>query len=252
MTKSNVAGRAVRAGAAVVALGLGAIAITAAGDTTADTAAVSPDSGYTLELAFVTHLDMDLPEQDVFIEREKGSDQVWRVTKGDNNMNAPLFKAAEPIRHDPFNPDAIGPHPRGAPLGLTLGQWLKHSATASYTCNDGQAELKLNASGLVPNGVYTIWHVFIALPPTTPFSGTLDIPLGARDGSESVFVANADGSARVVKSFKPCLEMSDVWTTTMLALAYHSDGKTYLADPGEFGLNTHVPLFVSLPNREGL
>ena len=107
-------------------------------------------------------------------------------------------------------------------------------------------------SGLVPNSVYTMWHAFIALPPTTPFSGTLDLPLGARDGSESVFVADADGKARFQHSFSPGLEMSDVWTTAMLAINYHSDGKTYMANPGKFGLNAHVPLFVMLPNRDGI
>ncbi len=38
----------------------------------------------------------------------------------------------------------------------------------------------------------------------------------------------------------------------MLAINYHSDGKTYGGDPGEFGYNAHIPLFLMLPNREGL
>ena len=105
---------------------------------------------------------------------------------------------------------------------------------------------------LVANGVYTIWHAFMALPPTTPFSGTLDLPLGARDGSESVFRADANGNATVERRFQPCLQFSDVWTTSMLAVNYHSDGKTYQADPGKFGYNAHIPLFLMLPNREGI
>ncbi len=205
-----------------------------------------------LELAFGTHLDMEMPEQDVFIEREKGSGEVWRVTKGDNDMSAPLFKTAHMTKHDPFNPDAIGPHPKGEPLGFTLGEWLKHQGTGSYTCVDGVGNLETSFTGLVPNGVYTMWHAFIALPPTTPFSGTLDLPLGARDGSESVFTADADGNGTFNRSFSPCLEMSDVWTTSMLAINYHSDGKTYDADPGEFGIKSHIPLFLMLPNREGI
>ena len=107
-------------------------------------------------------------------------------------------------------------------------------------------------SDLVPNGVYTMWHAFIALPPTTPFSGTLDLPLGARDGSESVFKADAEGNAAFVHTFQPCLEMSDVWTTAMLAINYHSDDKTYGGLPGDFGLNAHIPLFLMLPSREGI
>lgn len=226
-------------------------------DLSAETAAKptspeTPEGRIAFEVAFVTHLDMDLPEQDVFIEREPGSGQVYRVTKGDNDMSAPLYKAAVEVKHDPFDEKAIGPHPKGEALGFTLGQWLKHKGTGTYTYENGEGTLELSFSGLVPNGVYTMWHAFMALPPTTPFSGTLDLPLGARDGSESVFRADAKGNAEFVHSFKPGLEMSDVWTTSMLAINYHSDGKTYGGLPGKFGLNAHVPLFVMLPKRPGL
>lgn len=205
-----------------------------------------------LDLAFVTHLDIDLPEQDVYIEREPGSGKVYRVTTGDHNMNAPLYAAAKAIPHNPFSPAAIGPHKKGAPLGMTLGQWLKHAGTGTYSCESGTGTLELNFSGLVPDGVYTMWHAFMALPPPEPFTGTLDLPLGARDGSESIFVADANGKQTFTHTFAPCLQMSDTWTTAMLALAYHSDGKTYGGHPGKFGYNSHVPLFVMLPLREGV
>ena len=205
-----------------------------------------------LDLAFVTHLDMDLPEQDVYIERVPGSGEVYRVTKGDHDLRAPLYATATEVPHNPFDPAAIGPHPKGAPLGLTLGQWLRHSGTGTYTCEGGVGTLDLTFTGLVPEGVYTMWHAFMALPPPVPFTGTLDLPLGARDGSESVFVADADGRKRFTHSFQPCLQMSDTWTTSMLAINYHSDGKTYGGHPGQFGYNAHIPLFVMLPLRDGI
>lgn len=206
-----------------------------------------------IDLAFMTHLDMELPEQDVFIEREAGSNEVFRVTIGDNDMNAQLFKAAEMVKHDPFNPAAVGPHPKGEEFGMTLGEWLKHKGTGRYTCTaDGEGIMETSFSGLVPDGLYTMWHAFMALPPTTPFSGTLDLPLGARDGSESEFTADENGVAEFNHRFRPCLEMSDVWTTSMLAINYHSDGRTYGAYPGAFGLNSHIPLFLMLPAREGI
>jgi len=229
------------------------IALDANAATPAEAAApVSQGTADSFELAFGTHLDMELPEQDVYLEREPGSGQVWRVTVGDNDMNAPLYGTAVAVRHDPFDPAALGPHPKGAPLGLTLGQWLHHAGHGRYSYADGVGKLELSFSGLVPNGVYTLWHAFIALPPTEPFSGTLDLPLGARDGSESRFVADANGRAEFVHSFTPGLEMSDVWTTSMLAIAYHSDGQTHGGVPGEFGRNAHVPLFVMLPHRDGI
>lgn len=204
------------------------------------------------DIAFITHLDADMPEQDVYIERVPGSGKVFRVTKGDNNMNAPLYKTSVQTPHNPFDPRAIGPHPKSEPMGMTLGQWLKHRGTGVYTAEGNVGTLDLEFTGLVPNGVYTMWHAFIALPPTEPFSGTLDLPLGARDGSESVFVADAEGNARFKHTFSPPLELSDVWTTSMLAINYHSDGKTYGAYPGQFGLNAHIPLFVMLPHRDGI
>ena len=243
--KLHLAGRAIPALAVSLFL---ASAGTVAGQSTpahVDTEIVS------IDLAFMTHLDMNLPEQDVYIEREPGSGDVWRVTKGDNDMSAPLFATSVPVKHDPFNPDALGPHPKGRPLGLTLGDWLDHKGRGTYSCNAGTGSLAVSFSGLVPNGVYTMWHAFMAMPPTTPFSGTLDLPLGARDGSESVFLADAVGRAEFVHQFKPCLEMSDSWTSSMLAINYHSDGNTYRAHPGEFGLNAHIPMFMILPSREG-
>ena len=38
-------------------------------------ATTASTSSYSIDLAFITHLDLDLPEQDVFIEREP---RLWR------------------------------------------------------------------------------------------------------------------------------------------------------------------------------
>ncbi len=205
-----------------------------------------------LELAFRTHLDADLPEQDVYIVREGDSCHVYRVTKGDHNMQAPLYKTSVRVPHNPFDAEAIGPHPKGEPLGITLGEWLQHQGSGKYRCEDGIGTIELRFAGLVPNGVYSMWHFFVALPPPVPFTGILDLPLGARDGTESVFTADENGMASFEHRFTPCLQMSDIWTTSGLALAYHSDGKTYGGSPGDFGLNAHVPIFVMLPLRQGI
>ena len=235
--------------------GLVAVLCTTACDIESTAEASTTQSGgdtIGFDVAFVTHLDMNLPEQDIYIEREPGSNDVYRVTKGDNDMKALLYKTARETPHDPFDEAAIGPHPKGEPLGMTLGQWLNHRGTGRYMCTDGVGTLKLEFSGLVPNGVYTMWHAFMPLPPTQPFSGTLDLPLGARDGSESVFRADADGNAVFDHTVRPGLQLSGNWTKSMLAINYHSDGKTYGGLPGNFGLNAHIPLFLILPPREGL
>ena len=205
-----------------------------------------------MELAFVTHLDVGFAEQDVFIEREVGSNEVYRPTVGDHNMKSPLFKSAEKIPHNPHDSEAVGPYEKGEPLNMTLGQWLAQRGTGTYRYEDGMGKLDLEFENLVPNGVYTMWYAFAPAVPPVPFTGILELPLGAADGSESIFTADADGKAKFTHTFKPGLQMSDVWTTAMLAINYHSDGKTYGGAAGKFGFNAHVPLFAMLPKREGI
>ena len=206
----------------------------------------------TIELAFITHLDGGMAEQDVYIERKAGSGQVYRVTAGDHNMSAPLFASAVEVEHNPADPSAVGPYPKGESMGMTLGQWLKSTGRGTYTYRDGEGRLDLRFSGLVPNGVYTMWNVFAPVTPPKPFTGMLDLPLGASDGSESMFRADAEGKAVFTHSFKPGLQFSDVWTNNLLGICYHRDGKIHGGSPGPFGLYSHVPLFVMLPKREGL
>ncbi|MGI9434018.1 MAG: hypothetical protein ACR2Q4_04175, partial [Geminicoccaceae bacterium] len=100
--------------------------------------------------------------------------------------------------------------------------------------------------------VYTMWHDFMAWPPTEPFNGTYDLPLGARDGSENAFVTDADGHAVFERSFKPCLQLSGEHLMADLAIAYHSDGNTYGPMPGEFATKSHVHMYLGLPKRQGI
>ncbi len=120
------------------------------------------------------------------------------------------------------------------------------------SCEDGTGTLDLEFSNLIPNGVYTMWHDFMVWPPTEPFIGTYDLPFGARDGSENVFVAAADGSAHFERTISPCLQLSGEHLLADLGLAWHSDGKTYGPLTGEFSTVTHVQMFVMLPPRTGL
>lgn len=82
------------------------------------------DSPVTFDLTFILHVDENLAEQDVFVEREPGSGSVYRPTKAERNLNLPLYATAEPIEHAPFESEKLGPWTKGEPLGLTLGEWL--------------------------------------------------------------------------------------------------------------------------------
>lgn len=205
-----------------------------------------------IDLTFGYHIDADMAEQDVFIERKTGSSEVFRATRGDRNLHQPIFASAEPQAHAFFDPEATGPYPKGAPLGLTLEEWFGASGAGSYQCLDGQATIEVDFTGLVPEGVYTMWHFFMASPPTEPFIGTYDLPLGQRDGSDSVFKADAQGRAHYERTFKPCLQLSGEHLMSGLAIAWHSDARTHGVVPGRFGLNSHVQMFLGLPKRSGI
>jgi hypothetical protein len=209
-------------------------------------------AGTAIKLQFVNHLQAKLPEQDVYIERPMGSGKVYRVTAADKDMSAPLYAAATVIKHDPFNPKALGPYGKGRSLGFTLGQWLAAKGSGTYSCDRGKGTVTARFESLVPSGVYTMWYFFLPMPPPQPFTGTLDLPLGARDGTQNTFVARADGKAFYRLSFKPCLQLSGEQVAAGLAIAWHSDGKTYASDPGPFGTVSHVQLFLLLPAANGM
>lgn len=201
-----------------------------------------------VELMFKDHLTMGMIEQDVYIEKVPGSGKVYRVTPAekDHYIDAPLYATAEMEHRDPMNFEAVGPYRKGRPLGLTLREWLAFKGNGKYVCNGGKGEVRVSFENLVPNTVYTLWYTFMPTPETEPFS-TYDIPLGARDGSQSVFATDDKGRAKYEVSFEPCLQLGGVQLAAMVALAWHSDGIIYGSNPGEFGRSTHVQAFTLLP-----
>lgn len=205
-------------------------------------------NGGAISLQFVNHLQAGMPEQDVFVEKVAGSGEVFRLVDAEKDayLNAPLYATATTTAHEPFNTAANGPYQKGYALNVTLGEWLSATGTGSYQCVDGQGELALEFTGLIPNGVYTLWYVFSPQPPTQPFM-SLDLPLGARDGSQSLISVNTDGTASYQATVSPCLQMSGEQATTLIALAYHSDDETHGVSPGDFGLNSHIQLIGMFP-----
>ena len=77
-----------------------------------------------------------------------------------------------------------------------------------------------------------------------------DLPVGAKDGSQSAFVADVRGTGWIDVAFKPCLKPSDDQLTAALAIAYHSDGNTHGPSPGEMGHTSHVQIFAVLPGPD--
>ena len=111
---------------------------------------------------------------------------------------------------------------------ITLGDWMKAEGKMTFTClEDGTATVSIDADGLVPNGVYTLWGIF-----WRDFSGDGNIdgmapsPLG---GVPNVLVADLDGSGEIYRTLNYCPQNEFTLVTT--ALAYHSDGNVYGGAP---------------------
>ncbi len=203
-----------------------------------------------IEIKFENHIQAGMPEQDVFIEtNETGKGQVMRPDVNDSkkaeNLAKTVYATATATAHDAFrlSKKPLGPFAKGKSLAFTLGEWLAASGTGTYTEPDGDAEMLLSFQKLVPNGTYTVWCSRITFPPN---ARTVDKPCGASDGSENRFKADSNGNGAFSLKLKP-LEESIKETASALAIAYHSDGRTYGSYPGVFGLNSHVQLFFMIP-----
>jgi hypothetical protein len=176
-------------------------------------------------------------------------DSVYRAEKEQaedpENLEKAAYAAALPIEHDPFKlgKNPLGPFKKGKSLGFTLGEWLAASGSGIYKVEDGNAELELSFENLIPDSVYTVWCSRLTFPPNPEI---VDKPCGASDGSENEFKSDSEGNAEFNVELDP-LEQSSEETATVIALAYHSDGKTYGELPGDFGLNTHVQIFYMVP-----
>jgi hypothetical protein len=205
-------------------------------------------AGGPIDITFVDHITAGMVEQDVFVARE-GSDGVFRVTIEDqaDYLDDTVFATTSGLHHDPVNMAAVGPYPKGRDLGFSLGDWLGASGSGAYSCNDGIGSLNASFSNLVPDGVYTMWSWYVAIPFPEPFA-TYDLPFGSRDGAGSVFTADATGTATYDGTIVTCLQGSGSQMAEGLAIAYHSDGKTYGPHMGPAGEVAHVHLFLLLPS----
>lgn len=208
---------------------------------------VAQEDSTSVDFQFVNHIQAGLVEQDVYVANEDGT--VNRIT-GDSPISTwyqPVYGTADAVHHDPFglSEDAVAPQEQGAELGFTMGEWLSATGTGTYTVSGDVASLSFEASNLVADGVYTVWCAHMTMPEDVQI---VDIPCGNEDGSENVVTADADGSVEFALENMPALApvTDNPSEFYVIALAYHSDGQTYGANPGDFGLNSHVQIFAMI------
>ena len=101
---------------------------------------------------------------------------------------------------------------------ITLGDWIAAEGRMRIRCHvDGTATIRGSFRELVPNGVYTVWHMFIG------DQGPAVVPLG---GVPNVFVPDEDGAARYARQLSACPTDAQSQTVAFL-VAYHFDGAAY-------------------------
>jgi hypothetical protein len=216
-------------------------------------------------LASQIFLPTPRPIPDIFFELNNTTpNMVYRVERDQANDPINLAKEAyattNATPHDTYKltPNPLGPFARGVALGFTLGQWIAAYGNGTYAEENGSATVNLTFHKLVPNGTYTVWYVRLTMPPNYEYFFT---PVGASDGSQNIFKADSKGNGIFDLKLKALPPSTDVtWenytamyvthkapistniTWTLISVAYHSDGRTYGAMPGELGKTTHFQL----------
>ena len=65
-------------------------------------------------------------------------------------------------------------------------------------------------------------------------------------------IAPVPGAVLKRRAVPTCLKLTGEHVASGLAVAWHSDGRTYGAVPGDFGTVSHIQLYTGLPPRSGL
>jgi len=237
---------------------IGAVAVAVMSLAISNVQAGSP-TGVT-DLNFKTYVQAGQPEQDVFVQSSTDSNEVFRLKPEDaafrSNLDKRAYAAASAVPHDPHMTGAkpLGPFTRGADLGFSLDSWLAARGSGQYILrDDGSAELRLSFRRLVPNAIYTILCSRMSSPPNPSADEKTCVAL---DGSESALKTDANGNSNFNLALKSPLPESSTGTAgtlmTVIALDYHSDGKTCGGSPCQFGLNSHVQLSAVVPDPSQL
>jgi hypothetical protein len=120
----------------------------------------------------------------------------------------------------------------GTPPGTGQAMWMKASGSATRTHADSGDTIAVKASGLVANGLYTLWGVNME-------GGMTATPLGGAPANE--FRADASGNATHSVSVSANAKFAE------LHVAYHADNQTHGNSPGAMGTETFGHLTGKFP-----
>jgi len=236
-----------------------------ASDLPSDPSATSNPWKVNVTLESQIYLPTPRPIPDVFFELNNSTpDMVYRAELGQAKDAMSLEKEAyattnaTPRDTYKITQNPLGPFPKGEDLGFTLRQWIAANGKGTYVEDNENAVLNLTLHNLVPNGTYTLWCSRVTMPPN--YREVLT-PIGASDGSQNAFIADSGGKGTFDLRFKALPASTNVtWkdyvamyvtkqapistniTWTLIALVYHSNGKTHGATAGDCGKTAHCQL----------
>ena len=125
----------------------------------------------------------------------------------------------------------------GTPEAFTEAQWQEAGGAASVSAQSAEEyTVRLEASGLVPDGLYTTWYVIPGLAGTS--AGQEVGPAGSLPNE---FRADAQGNATFEFSVPSSNDYRD------LVVAYHADDMTHGDAPGAMGEVTFAHLMTGFP-----
>ena len=150
--------------------------------------------------------------------------------------NVPTGASEELYAVNVFSDQALVPILDANGLPVTRGQWDNAEGVAEIYCDGETTYFEFEFSGLLPNGVYTLW---VGTMNGTQITGTG--AMGDRSGSDNVLdvdgagngsisIVMEAGSLSVSGSIPSCVLTSHV--DVVLILDYHIDGMTYGSSPG--------------------
>ena len=142
--------------------------------------------------------------------------------------------AAEDLPHSTL----VAADGSGVPPGFTAEQWLAAQGEARVVAQaNSQDVIEFEASGLVPEGLYTFWWVSDRL---------IGMDMGPGGGvPDNEFTADAEGHAATT------IRVPSDNTYEMMVVAYHADGQTHGESPGEMGTETFEHLKGTWPGPAG-
>lgn len=174
------------------------------------------------------------------IAKAAETDTITFIYSGVRDMEGNPISATTPPDTLLFH--AANRQPILAPDGhqLTLEEYRMPEGLCSAICLRSGTHTAIQLSGLIPDGVYTIWVFAVRASGEVVGVGSL----GARDGSENGFISyeNGDGEIWATMPGGPLSitgMISPCWLTgefeVRVVAAYHLDGETHGPAPGPSG-----------------